>query len=220
MKRWIPVVLLFIGFQGAAQSPWKDYTLTSKGDTLNRIDQIGRKQGPWKHRYESVRGEPGYEEEGWYVHNRKEGEWRLFSLMGDLIGVEYYKWGMKDSVARYFTNFGQLKVEQWWKAFNPDKEYDTLTIEDPDKLDTYRTVVVKNEGASVRHGTWKYFDPQTGEVLKTQTYVLGKLENDKTAVAPPTDKKAVPKPKEVLEFEKKNSGKKRIKYKDGSTSGG
>jgi hypothetical protein len=219
MKRWIPVVLLFIGFQGAAQSPWKDYTLTAKGDTLNRIDRIDRKQGPWKHRYESVRGEPGYEEEGWYEHNRKEGEWRLFSLMGDLIGVEYYKWGMKDSVARYFTNFGQLRVEQWWKAFNPDKEYDTLTIEDPDKLDTYRTVVVKNEGASVRHGTWKYFDPQTGELLKTQTYVLGKLEKDNTAAAPPTDKKAVPKPKEVLEFEKKNSGKKKVRYKDGSTSG-
>ncbi|MFL5787364.1 MAG: hypothetical protein ACJ748_04885, partial [Flavisolibacter sp.] len=32
-------------------------------------------------------------------------------------------------------------------------------------------------------------------------------------------KKTVAKPKEVLEFEKKNSGKKKIKVRDGSTGG-
>jgi hypothetical protein len=27
---------------------------------------------------ESLRGEPGYEEEGVFENNRKEGEWRIF----------------------------------------------------------------------------------------------------------------------------------------------
>jgi hypothetical protein len=215
--RLILFVFLFISASSFAQ--WKDYKLTSKGDTLNRVDKLGRKWGPWKLHYDNVRGEPGYEEEGWFEKDRKEGEWRLYSLMGDLVGIEYYKWGMKDSICRYFTNMGELRLEQSWKALNPDKEYDTLEIEDPDKLDTYRTVVIKNEGASIRNGVWKYYDPTTGAVIKTETYTLGKLEQpEKTAVVP-VEKKAVPKPKEVLEFEKKNAGKKKVRYKDGSTGG-
>src|SRR5438067_2902394 len=105
--------------------------------------------------------------------------------MGDLVGVEYYKWGLKDSVCRYFTNMGELRLEQGWKALNPDKVYDTLEIEDPDNLNTYRTVIIKNEGASIKHGVWKYYDPTTGAVVKEEVYTLGKLEQaEKTAVAP------------------------------------
>ena len=215
--RSILFVLLFFSVSSFAQ--WKDYKLTSKGDTLNRVDKLGRKWGPWKIHYDEVRGEPGYEEEGWFEKNRKEGEWRLYSLMGDLVGIEYYKWGLKDSICRYFTNMGELRLEQSWKALNPDKAYDTLEIEDPDNLNSYRTVIIKNEGASVKHGAWRYYDPATGAVLKEEVYTLGKLETpEKTAVAP-IEKKAVPKPKEVIEFEKKNAGKKRVRYKDGSTGG-
>ncbi len=104
---------------------------------------LGRKQGPWVHRYEALRGEPGYEEEGWYENDRKEGEWRLYSLSGDLVGVENYKWGLKDGICRYYTIHGELRLEQSWKALNPDKQYDTLIIEDVDKLDSYKTVVSK-----------------------------------------------------------------------------
>jgi hypothetical protein len=213
--RWITFILLF--FSVNAFSQWKDYKINTNGDTLNRIDVIGRKQGPWVNRFETVRGEPGFEEEGWYVHNRKDGEWRLFSLMGDLVGIEFYKWGLKDSVCRYFNKHGELRLEQRWKAINPDKPFDTLMIEDPDKFDTYRTVIVKNEGASLRHGIWKYYDPETNAVARTETYVLGELEKEKASTAASSQKKAVEKPKEVLDFEKKNAGKKKVKVRDGST---
>jgi hypothetical protein len=49
---------------------------------------------------------------------------------------------------------------------------------------------------------------------------LGKLEEEAKSTAVNSEKKAVAKPKEVLEFEKKNSGKKKVKYRDGSTGGG
>lgn len=210
------IVLLFFSVDGFSQ--WKDYKINNNGDTLNRIDLTGRKQGPWVNRFETVRGEPGYEEEGWYVNNRKDGEWRLYSLMGDLVGIEFYKWGLKDSVCLYFNKHGELRLEQRWKAINPDKAFDTLLVEDPDKFDTYRTVIVKNEGASLRHGTWKYYDPETNMITRTETYVLGELEKNKAPVAgAATEKKPVTKPKEVLDFEKKNAGKKRIKVRDGST---
>jgi hypothetical protein len=213
--RWITFLLLF--FSVNAFSQWKDYKINANGDTLNRIDVIDRKQGPWVNRFETVRGEPGYEEEGWYTNGRKDGEWRMFSLMGDLVGVEFYKWGLKDSVCRYYNKHGELRLEQRWKAINPDKAYDTLLIEDPDKFDTYRTVIVKNEGASLKHGVWKYYDAETGAVTRTETYMLGELEKGKSTTAATTQKKEVTKPKEVLDFEKKNAGKKKIRVRDGST---
>lgn len=219
MRRISVLFLILLGTL-AGFSQWKDYKLTANRDTINRVDMNGLKQWEWVVRYENVRGEPGYEEEGIFRNNRKEGEWRLFSLMGDLVGIENYRWGFKDGVCRYFSTHGDLRLEQSWKALNPDKLYDTLQVEDVDLLDTYKTVIVKNEGASLKHGTWKYYDG-AGMIIKTETYTLGKLDGDKTssAAANPAEKKAVPKPKEVLEFEKKNSGKKKVKYKDGSTGG-
>ena len=215
--RWIFVLLLLFSLQGFSQ--WKDYKLNANRDTLNRVDMKGFKQGEWVNRFETVRGEPGYEEEGVYVNSRKEGEWRVFTLMGDLLGIENYKWGNKDGISKYFTMHGDLVSEQSWRAINPDKQYDTIEVEDIDKLNSYRTVIVKNEGAGIKHGTWKYYSE--GTIVRTENYTLGKLEGDKGATANSTsgEKKAVAKPKEVLEFEKKNSGKKKVKYKDGTTGG-
>jgi hypothetical protein len=216
--RCILIALLFISLGASAQ--WKDYKINGKGDTLNRVDMSGRKQGIWVHHYDNVRGEPGYEEEGKYINDRKEGEWRLFTLTSDLVGIENYRWGFMDGLCVYFNKHGEVRLEQQWKALNPDKQYDTLVVEDPDKLDTYRTVVIKNEGASLRHGIWKYYDATSGSVIKTERYTLGKLENEgSTATVAPAEKKAIPKPKEVLDFEKKNSDKKKVKYRDGTTGG-
>lgn len=217
MFRIAVLILLLLPFAGFSQ--WKDYRLINDGrDTINRIDTDNRKEGEWVIRVESLRGEPGYEEEGLFVKGRKEGEWRIYSLMGDLVGIENYRWGMKDGLAQYFSIHGNLRLEQNWVALNPDKPYDTLQVEDVDKLDSYRQVVVKNEGASIRHGIWKYYDISSGALLRSENYVLGKLEKDDASVSvEPAKIKAVPKPKEVQEFEKKNSGRKRIKYQDGST---
>lgn len=197
---------------------WKDYRLINDGkDTINRIDQEGKKQREWLVRVESLRGEPGFEEEGIFLNDRKEGEWRIFNLMGDLIGIENYRWGFKDGLAQYFTVNGSVRMEQSWKALNPDKLYDTIQVEDLDKLDSYHEVIVKNEGASLKHGEWKIYDPETGALQKSETYVLGKLQNSgaATAATSPEPKKAA-KPKEVLEFEKTKK-KKKIRYQDGST---
>jgi antitoxin component YwqK of YwqJK toxin-antitoxin module len=214
--KFILIFMLFICANTFAQ--WKDYKLINDGkDTINRIDHNGVKQGEWVVHVESLRGEPGYEEEGVFENNRKEGEWRVFNLMGDLIGIEHYRWGNKDGVAQYFDINGALRLEQGWKALNPDKAYDTIMVEDVDKLNTYHEVIVKNEGASLKHGAWKYYDPASGSVVKTENYTLGKLEGGNSTAVESTEKKAVPKPKEVLEFEKIKKGKKK-RYQDGSTN--
>src|SRR5579871_2767304 len=150
MKCWIASLLIIIGMKANAQ--WKDYIISPKGDTLNCVDKQDRKQGRWVNHFDEVRGEPGYEEEGVYKNSRKEGTWRLYTLQGDLMGVEFYKWGYKDGVCQYFGMNGSLLREESWRALNPDKQYDTLTVEDVDHLDKYKTVIVKNEGAAIKDG--------------------------------------------------------------------
>jgi antitoxin component YwqK of YwqJK toxin-antitoxin module len=210
------IILQIHSGKGYAQC--KDFTISPKGDTINCTDNQDKKQGKWVNHIDELRGEPGYEEEGLYKNGRKEGTWRLYSLQGDLIGVEFYKWGNKDGVCQYFGINGSLLREESWRALNPNKAYDTLTIEDIDHLDKYKTVIVKNEGVAIKDGTWKFYDPSTGMVQRTETYTLGKHEVAKSTqtTADAKASKTATKPKEVLEFEKK-IGKKKVKVQDGST---
>ncbi len=81
-------------------------------------------------------------------------------------------------------------------------------------------MIVKNEGAGIPHGHWTYYDPITKFITKEEDYFLGTLEGKKkdASIASSTSaEKKVAKPKEVLEFEKQNAGKKKIKVRDGST---
>jgi hypothetical protein len=219
MKRLILFILLFTTFKGYSQAG--TFIIGVKGDTLNKLDSKSMKQGKWINRVDEVRGEPGFEEEGEYKNNRKEGTWRLYSLEGDLIGLEFYKWGNKDGLCQYFNSSGALLREENWRALNPEKLYDTLVIEDIDHLNEYKTVIVKNEGVGIRNGYWKYYNSSTGMIYKTEFYILGKLEkpksnsgSDSTSVA----SKTMVKPKEVQDYEKKNAGKKKIKVRDGATN--
>ena len=188
---------------------------------MNKVDIKNQKQGKWVIRVDEVRGEPGYEEEGVFKNNRKEGTWRIYSLQGDLTGLEFYRWGNKDGTCQYFNSSGSLVREESWRALNPDKLYDTLEIEDIDHLNEYKTVIVKNEGVAIRHGSWKFYDPSTGMINKIQTYTMGKLETPKTEPVSDSTKlatKTMVKPKEVQDYEKKNAGKKKIRVRDGATN--
>lgn len=234
--RYLLFSFLLISITANAQK-WKSYKLSPKGDTLNRVDQSGLKQGPWVVHVDELRGERGYEEEGFFRDDKKEGTWRRYSLEGDLIALENYRWGQKDGKNMYFNYQGEPLREESWRAIDPKNPYDTVPvydIKDPTKV--LKRVVVKIESASVKNGVWKYFDPQQEKVEKTEVWVMDKLKtnDDKNDDLAPIDvtksstsstgqktdeKKTTQKPKEVLEYEKKNSGKKKVKVRDGNTGG-
>ena len=65
-------LLLAIGARGQCIS----YSIGAKGDTLNCVDSMHHKQGPWVVHVDELRGEPGYEEEGYYKEDVKDGSWR------------------------------------------------------------------------------------------------------------------------------------------------
>ncbi|HTN05788.1 hypothetical protein [Agriterribacter sp.] len=214
--RYIIILLLFSSLQSRAQL--KNFIISVKGDTLNRIDNNNKKQGPWVVHVDALRGEQGYEEEGYFADDKKEGAWRKYNLVGDLTAIENYKWGEKDGKQQYYTKMGDILREESWRATNPENPYDTVQVPDPAIPDKWETKVVKLEVATVAHGAWKFYDPNTGFITKEEHYFFGQKEKGTgNTVATAASEKTAEKPKAVTEWEKKNSGKKKVKVRDGST---
>ncbi|MBI3138875.1 MAG: hypothetical protein HYZ15_09845 [Sphingobacteriales bacterium] len=231
--RSIFFLLLLISTSGYGQ--YKSFVLTKRGDTLNRVDMKGLKQGPWSVHVDDLRGERGYEEEGYFENDQKEGVWKKYSLEGVKIAEENFRWGKLNGKQEYFTyNGGLLRVENW-RAMDPKVAFDTVAvydIKDPSKIIDW--VVVKNEGVSMRHGKWTYYDPREGTVEATENYVMNKLQTEDGGMiddenikplavstgktkADTAGAKKPAKPQAILDYEKKNSGKKKIKVRDGNT---
>ena len=211
------IVLFSLLSGAAAQAQYKSYKLSVKGDTINVVDKNGVKQGRWVVHVDPLRGEPGYEEEGVYVNGEKEGQWRRYNLTGDFLALENYLRGGKDGTSQYFTALGDLVRVENWRGYNPDAPYDTIPIYGPDNNQIISYKVVKAEQYSVKHGDWSYYNPATGLIVKTEKYDRGRLLDapaKETVIEEPLKKI---KPKEVLEWEKKNSGKKKIRVRDGQT---
>ncbi len=211
-------------FYTSGMAQYKTYKLNAEGDTLNAIDKKDMKQGKWVLHVEPLRGEPGYEEEGLFKNNNKEGIWRKYSLQGDIIAVELYKRGGKDGIQQYYTYLGDLIREESWRGYDPDAPYDTIAVYGEGNNEIIDYKIVKADQYSVRHGEWKYFDAGTGRLVKAEKYERGHLEtpndNKKTVVAAPAEKKKeVKKTPEMLEWEKKNKGKKNV-VRDGRTYSG
>jgi len=231
--RFVFIFILFISVNGFGQ--YKSFIIGPKGDTLDRVDMKGLKQGPWVIHLDEVRGERGYEEEGYFLNDKRDGTWRRFSLDGDLLAVENYRWGNLNGKCLYYTNMGDLLREESWKAVNPENPYDTVPVYDPnDPTKIVRTEIVKLEGFTLKHGTWRYYDPGFGTIEKTEKWFLDKpatgdskndddlrpidiTDNNSRAKSDTAGKKSLPKPQAIIDYEKKNAGKKKIKVRDGRT---
>lgn len=226
-------ILISLLFSMSAGAQWKDYIISVRGDTLNRVDMKGLKQGPWTVKVPDLRGERGYEEEGFYLDDMKDGEWKKFSLEGVKIAQENYRWGKLNGRQQYYTYNGGLLREESWRAMDPKQAFDTVALYDlKDPTLKIGEVVVKNEGVAMKHGKWIYFDPREGRVEATEYYVMNKLQTDDGSMVAddelrPIDltrakaksdtatNKTVQKPQVILDYEKNN--KKKHKVRDGST---
>lgn len=169
---------LFIFSVNSSFAQCKTYQLSAKGDTLNCTDFKGLKQGKWIVSTPKLRGEPGNESEGIFINDKKEGIWRTFNLMGDLIAQENYRWGNLHGKQSYFTIAG-LEREESWRAVNPNKTFDTLDVPDPANPLQFERIVVKNEGGSIKHGLWRAYNPNTGALLESEEYIMGQLKSER-----------------------------------------
>jgi hypothetical protein len=218
---FIIIVIFLTGYRATAQ--YKEFKLSPKGDTLNVIDKNNLKQGKWVIVVAALRGEPGYEEEGYFKDDQKTGPWRRYNSTGDILAVENYRFGGKDGVQEYFTFLGDLVRHEEWRGFNPDAPYDTIPVYGDNNSEIVNYKIVKAEQYSVPHGEWKYYNP--GErLIKMETYDRGHLlKSDDGNLLTAKPKQALPdenvKPQEVLDYEKKYSKKKRAHLeRSGQTS--
>lgn len=200
-----------------ANAQYKSFKISANGDTINRVDKKGIKQGKFVMRTEELRGEPGFEEEGMYKNDTKEGIWRRYNLQGDPIGFETYLHGGKDGFQQYYSPLGELIREENWRGYNPDAPYDTIPVYGTGSNEIIDYKIVKAEQYSVKQGLWRFYEPVTGKLLKTEEWERNNLvlPNDpkKEAVSGNSlkgVKKEVAKTAEMLEWEKKNKGKKKV----------
>ena len=170
--------LLFLLFSLNSYGQCKTFLVNPKGDTINCTDFNGKRQGYWLVRVEALRGNAGYDEEGYYLDGMKDGTWYQYSKMGDLIAQENYRWGMKDSINQYFNVTAGLIREESWKAINPADPWVEIDVEDVYHPGTFVKTRVKMEGKSYKHGTWKLYDPQTGALVKTEVWYMNESEAD------------------------------------------
>ena len=218
----IPALLLFLLIVSSAGAQYKSFILSPKGDTLNIVDKKNLKQGRWAISVPELRGESGYDEEGNYKDDKKNGIWRKYNSTGDILAVENYRLGGKEGVQEYFTFLGDLVRHEEWKGYNPNAPYDTIAVYGEGNNVVSKYKLVKAEQYSVPHGEWKYY-ATGGKLIKSETYDRGHLlkNNESTAVVPAsTDEKpkAAGKTQEILDYEKKYSKKKRKKLeRDGQT---
>ncbi|MEO8720081.1 MAG: hypothetical protein ABI297_09160 [Ginsengibacter sp.] len=207
------VIILFILSNADAQ--YKTYKISVKGDTINAVDLKGMKQGKWVLHVNPLRGEPGFEEEGFFVNDQKNGSWRKYDLQGDLIAYENFKKGDKDGKSEYYNAFGDLLRVENWRGYNPEQPYDTIPVYGTGNNEILNYKIIKAQPYSVKDGAWTYYEK--GIIIKTENYDRGFLLNPtKTEVATDAPMKKIV-PKEVIEYQKKNSNKKRVKVRDGST---
>jgi antitoxin component YwqK of YwqJK toxin-antitoxin module len=227
MKPWTIIGILAVCLLAVeARSQCRSFELSDRGDTLNCTDVKGRRQGKWVVKIPELRGNPGYEEEGMFIDDKKEGIWRKYTTEGDLMAVETYKWGLLNGKSQYYSVMGMEREESWW-AMDPSKKYDTIDVPDLEIDGLYKRVVIENEMRSLKHGTWTWYEPTTGFIKRTEEFIRdssvsplaafgikSKTPSDTTGSnrPPKTEKPSV-----VQEFEKKNSGKKKVKVRDGST---
>ena len=88
LTKLLSVFCLLLGIQFSVDAQWKSFVLSRGGDTLNRVDFKDNKQGPWVLSVPALRGERGYEEEGYFLNDQREGAWKRFSLEGVKIAEE------------------------------------------------------------------------------------------------------------------------------------
>ena len=213
----IAIGLFFFSANGFAQ--YKEFKLNANGDTINVVTKTGLKEGKWVIKVAELRGEPGYEEEGLFSKGLKEGYWRRYTLEGDLLAVENYKKGGKHGLQQYYTFLGELLREESWKGYDPETPYDTIPIYGSGSNEIIEFKIVKAEQYSIKQGEWRFYDPTTGSLVRIEQWERNTLQRPGSTTASVklnTDKKKPEKTAEMLEWEKKNKGKKGA-VRDGST---
>lgn len=142
-------------------------------ERTNMRDKEGRPHGFWYIRHPEHMGDPPYSEFGNYDHGRKYGVWNTLNSEGTLLSAQRYKNNALDGESSYYDN-GRLVLTGNYRGLNPDNRYDTIWVVDPITGHEKRRII-PTENGSTRHGTWRYYDAETGRVTHEEEYQVDSL---------------------------------------------
>lgn len=139
----------------------------------NQLDGAGKQHGTWVYHEPERMGEPGTMETGNYDHGNRTGIWYTVDDGGDLISIESFAFDELDGEVKYYER-GQLYCVGHYRALNPKHSVDTIIVVDPITHDeSYKTITT--DKGTMRHGTWRYYDPENGSLLKEEEYQVDEL---------------------------------------------
>lgn len=145
----------------------------TKQQPLNQLDARGQRNGLWWLSRPERMGEPAYTEFGTYDHGDKIGPWYKMDGEGDVTAIENFKGNVLNGEAKYFEQ-GHLYCTGTFRGLNPQYAYDTIVVTDP-VSGAESLVSVPSAKGTVRHGMWRYYDPQTGRLIREEEYQVDEL---------------------------------------------
>lgn len=145
---------------------------------LNQKDAKGKAHGTWYMQQPARMGEPASIEFGNYFHGRKTGVWYKMDGEGQLVAVERYRDDVLDGEVKYFEG-GYLTCIGHYRGLNPRQKYDTIIVADP-ITGLEKLVSISTDRGALRHGLWRYYDPQTGRLIKEEEYQVDDLIHEKS----------------------------------------
>ncbi len=174
----------------------------TNAEDLNQRDAQARKQGVWFTKVAPRMGEPGYMTFGTYKDDQKEGSWYTMDEEGRLVSIEHFLQGILNGEAQYYER-GRLACVGHYRGFDPNHKIDSVWVKDPiTYLDTL--VAIENYHGALKHGLWRYYDVQSGRLIKEEEYQVDDLISKKEFdLSPATDSTWIQKRNEVLPHKKK-----------------
>ena len=173
MKNILFAFLLFAATGAVAQPKIVQDSMQANKSTLNKTDHKGRKNGLWLFHLNGSLGEYAYYQFGHYDHGRKTGIWYKVDANGDMMAAEQYKNNALDGEVKYYEE-GKLYCVGHYRGLNPDNEFDTIYVEHPITGEMIKRIVSTDRG-TLRHGMWRYYDPETGKLLREEEYQVDDL---------------------------------------------
>jgi len=166
-------VFCFAVFSRSGAQVQNKPTIPEKKTALNQVDHKGRRHGMWLTTTEPRLGEPGVNMFGNFNHGLRTGAWYAIDHLGDLISIETYRNDVLDGEVKYYDQ-GKLYCTGQYRGLNPANDFDTIVVVNPvTQEEDYR--IIATERGSLRHGSWRYFDPATGRLAKEEEYQVDEL---------------------------------------------
>ena len=176
-KKGIKYIFLIATLSGCfvafAQTKKAKQVKKETGEDLNKTDDRKQKQGTWFYRHDALRGEPAYAEFGNYKDDRKAGRWIKLDGENRLVSIENYTRGVLNGESQYYED-GKLICIGHYRGLNPDAKVDSVWITDPVSYEEV-LVAIPTERGTMKHGLWRYYDANTGQLTREEEYQVDDL---------------------------------------------